>query len=125
MSHKRNTQGLKDAAKTKRSVALTNAHQAIDALLENQQAINFNKVSRVAKVSKAWLYRQPELREKIYQLRDHQQAENKFISIKQLQAKEAKIAALSARLQSIRAENLKLKKQIEKIYGKLCEVKAS
>ena len=60
----RNTDGIKLAALKKQELALAKANAAIDKLLSENRAVNFESVSQTAGVTWAWLYRS-ELRARI------------------------------------------------------------
>lgn len=67
--HQRNTNGLKNHAQCKRDQAFERTEVAIRQLLKEGRPINFETVSKVSGVSRAWLYNQPEIRQRIEQLR--------------------------------------------------------
>jgi hypothetical protein len=97
--------------------------EAIDGLLREQQTINFNSVAMSAGVSKAYLYGQPELRERIEALR-HQQLEHGVRERmvrpagKTDASKDLVILAKERRIKELEAENWQLKKQLQVALGK-------
>jgi Family of unknown function (DUF6262) len=62
MSRADNTHYLRVAAQARHDHALQRAHEAIRALDRRGEPITFTAVATTAHVSRAWLYRQPELR---------------------------------------------------------------
>ena len=72
MTHKRNTTGLASSAASKKEVTLKKTEKAISELLKANDLINFNTVAEKAGVSKAWLYRETGIADRIKRLRDQQ-----------------------------------------------------
>ncbi len=66
---KRNTAGIAAHAQNRKEQKRKGVEDAIAALLREQKPVNFNIVARTAHVSKAYLYSQPDLRERIEALR--------------------------------------------------------
>ena len=66
---KRNTTGIAAHAQARREHKHKGVEEAIATLLREQKLINFNTVAKAAAVSKAYLYSQPDLRERIEALR--------------------------------------------------------
>lgn len=60
---------LRRAAEARHAATLARANNAIAELVCAGQSVTFGGLARVARVSRSWLYRQPELRERIEQLR--------------------------------------------------------
>src|SRR6266571_8204492 len=68
----RNTAGLVAHAHQRKEEKRKRVDEAIIHLLREQKAINFNSVAKAANVSKAYLYSQPELRDRIEVLRQQE-----------------------------------------------------
>src|SRR2546427_7826626 len=66
---KRNTTAIMAHATRRREQKRQGVEDTITALLREQKPINFNTVAKAAMVSKAYLYSQPDLRERIEALR--------------------------------------------------------
>src|SRR5258708_13092363 len=66
---KRNTTGIAAHAQARREHKRKGVEDAIATLLREQKPINFHIVAKAAGVSKAYLYSQPDLRERIEVLR--------------------------------------------------------
>lgn len=123
MTHKRNTTGLASSAASKKEATLKKTQTAISELLKANDMINFNTVAEKAGVSKAWLYRETDIADRIKRLRD-QQANKEPKAYKETQrasdaSKSALVTTLKARVKELEVENRELKKQLEIVYGKL------
>src|SRR6266487_1866288 len=66
---KRNTAGMTAHAHHRKEQKRKGVEDAITALLREQKPVNFNTVAKAAHVSKAYLYSQQDLRERIEALR--------------------------------------------------------
>lgn len=115
----RNTSGIKAAAQKKREAAFAKAEEAIRKLIKEKKPINFESVAEVAGVTRAWLYKQPELRSRIEMLREQQGTKQQLPP--QLKASDASKATLLTEIRNqnkaLRAENQKLKRELEEAYG--------
>jgi hypothetical protein len=120
MKHKRNTQGLKDHAQQKRDQAVEQTEKAIRQLIKEGRPINFSTVEEVAGVSRTWLYNQPEIRDRIEQLRDQQPGKKKVARSQKASdaSNAAMILTLKEKLQKSQAENRGLHQQMEEIVGR-------
>lgn len=123
MTHKRNTAGLASLAARKKKTTLKKTESALSELLKVNALINFNTVAEKAGVSKAWLYRETVIADRIKRLRD-QQANQEPKAYKEAQrasdaSKSALVTTLKARVKELESENRELKKQLEVVYGKL------
>lgn len=123
MTHKRNTTGLASSAASKKEATIKKTEAAISELLKASAVINFNTVAEKAGVSKAWLYREPAVADRIKRLRG-QQASNQAKAHKESEraseaSNHALVTTLKARVKELESENRELKKQLEVVYGKL------
>lgn len=120
MKHKRNTQGLKDHAQQKRDQSIEQTEKAIRQLIKEGRPINFSTVEEVAGVSRTWLYNQPEIRDRIEQLRDQQPGKKKVARSQKASdaSNAAMILTLKEKLQKSQAENRGLRQQMEEIVGR-------
>ena len=64
-----NAHFLAKANARRHDAALAAAHEAIERLGREGRSVNFEAVANAAGVSRAWLYREPEIRELVTQLR--------------------------------------------------------
>lgn len=70
-----NPDNLRKAAQAKQAAALERAERGLRDLIKNGQPITFQAVAAAGGVSKDFLYRTPELRSRISQLRDQQDSQ--------------------------------------------------
>jgi biotin operon repressor len=119
MRHERNVDGLRQNAQKKRQQALEKTEQGIRQLLKSSRPVNFETVAEVAGVSKAWLYRETEIKERIEQLRAQGTGKTPVVSKpKALDAsKDAINKTLKERIKRLEAEARELRKHIEVITG--------
>ncbi|WP_249870732.1 DUF6262 family protein [Oceanobacillus saliphilus] len=122
LDHQRNTAGVKEYAQKKRQVSYDKAKQALKELTSNNKPINFNKVAKLAGVSKTYLYKNQEIRSEIEACRERQ---NQVTNIKSLknhmsdQSKDAKMEVLYDRIKELEKDNKELKEELKKLYGQI------
>lgn len=119
----RDTSGLAAHAKQRSEEKRQRVDEAIGQLLREQQAINFNSVATAAGVSKAYLYSQPELRERIEALRqqqlEHVVRERVSRPVSKTDAsKDLVILAKERRIKELEAENQQLQHQLKTALAK-------
>ncbi len=100
--------------------------QAIAELLREQKPVNFNTVAKAAAVSKAYLYSQPDLRERIDALREQELAQRLRQpavrpSGKTDAGKDLVILAKDRRIKELETENRKLQQQLKVALSKAYE----
>ena len=122
----RNTTGMALHAQRRKEQKRQAVEQAIAALLREQKPVNFNTVARTATVSKAYLYSQPDLRERIDALREQeltQRLRQPTVrpSSKTDAGKDLVILAKDRRIKELEAENRKLQQQLKVALGKAYE----
>ena len=117
----RNTSGLKDSAERKRQKSFEKLELGIQELIKNRLPINFKSVSEASGLSRSWLYKEPEVKARIEQLRAQTEKTNKTSPKQKASAdsKDALINTLKLRLKKVNAENDGLKKQLEVVYGQM------
>jgi len=123
MTAKRNVEGLRQNAQKKRQATLEKVEQGIRQLIKEGRAITFHTVAQAADVSKAFLYKEPEIKERIEQLRE--QSIKKQPEFKQRASdasKDAMIQTLRQRVKRLEVEVRDLRKQNEVAYGQVVEV---
>lgn len=124
MKAQRNVEGLRQNAQKKRQQAIEQTNQAIKQLVKDGKVINFETVAEVAQVSKAWLYKELDIKTRIEQLRAQgtkpspQQGRPKASD----ESKNALICTLRERVKKLEAEVRDLRKQNEVAYGQVIEV---
>lgn len=125
MTIKRSVEGLKKNAEKKRQEAFEKTEKGIQQLIKEKRPINFNTVAQASGVSKAWLYKEPEVKARIEHLRE-QANRKKGVPIKQRASdtsKDALIRTLRARVKRLEAENKDLRMQNEVAYGHVLKVR--
>lgn len=122
MSNFNRTEQLKAIHKARNEATKKKVDEAIQRLLRVSQSINFNSVASEAGITKATLYRNQELRERIESLRKQQ---SQAPSQKQLKRdldennKDAIIALLQRRIKKLEGELKQLREQQKISYGDL------
>ena len=123
---KRNTTGIAAHAQARREHKRKGVEEAITTLLREQKLINFNTVAKAACVSKAYLYSQPDLRERIEALR--QQTMEQMVRERVTRSpgktdasRDLVILAKDRRIRELEAEKLQqpLKVALAKAYDRL------
>jgi len=119
----RNTAGLVAHAQQRTEEKRKRVDEAITHLLREQQAVNFNSVAKAASVSKAYLYSQPQLRDRIEALR--QQELEQWVRERQARptgkldaSKDLVILAKERRIKELEEENRQLKHQLKSALSK-------
>jgi hypothetical protein len=122
----RNTTGIVAHAQVRREHKRKGVEEAITTLLREQKLINFNTVAKAACVSKAYLYSQPDLRERIEALR--QQTMEQMVrerampsSGKTDASRDLVILAKDRRIKELETENQKLQQQLKVALAKAYE----
>ncbi len=98
--------------------------QVIALLLRENKPINFNAVATAAGVTKAYLYSQPAIRERIEALRQqHAQSQPRYISPKTRTdaSKDLLLAAKDRRIEQLEEENRRLQMELKIALGKQYE----
>jgi intracellular sulfur oxidation DsrE/DsrF family protein len=123
---KRNTAGITAHAQSRKEQKRTSVENAIAALLREQKPVNFNTVAKAAAVSKAYLYSQPDLRERIEALR--QQGVEQMVRERVTRStgktdasRDLVILAKDRRIKALEEENRKLKQQLKMALSRAYE----
>jgi hypothetical protein len=122
--HIRNTEGVKKYAQMKSQEAAQKVDQAIIRLIKTKVKINFNQIAMESGVSKAFLYNNQEIRNRIEGLRKQQEGLNSPQSIKRNMtdaSKDSLIAAKNNRIKKLEEENKRLKAELLKLRGMVYE----
>jgi hypothetical protein len=120
MPHKRNTRGIQAHARAKHEACVARVEKAIRRFIRERKAINFGTVSKAASVSLAFLYKHPELKERITHLRQKSTGAGAVIPQKERpsgESKDAIITALRARVKKLTEEVQELRQQNEAAYA--------
>lgn len=120
MTEKSNTTAIIQLSKEKSEKTRIRVEKTISEMVIKKEKINFNSVSEKANVSKSWLYKKKDIRNRIETLRGMQIRE--LIPRKQSKSprsEEVLIRTLKSRIKALEDENKQLKDQVQKLYGKL------
>ncbi|MGW7998560.1 DUF6262 family protein [Staphylococcus xylosus] len=94
-------------------------NKAINDLIQKNEEINFNIVSKHSKVSKATLYNNNKIRKRIEKLRE--QSKEIFVHKNKSDGKDALISSLKRRVNSLEKEKKLLKEEISVLYSRIYE----
>jgi len=119
----RNTTGLATYTQQRKEQKYRQAEEAITTLLREHKAVNFTSVAKAAQVTKAYLYSQPLLRDRIEALRQRELEEKVCERMprpcgKTDAGKDMIILAKDRRIKKLEAENHQLKKELQVALGK-------
>ena len=118
--HKRDTRGIQDHARAKHAACLARVDKTIRRLTRERKAINFAAVAKAATVSLAFLYKHPELKERIIYLRQKSAGSGVTVPRKERpsgESKDAIIVALRERVKKLTEEVRELRQQLESAYA--------
>ena len=112
-----NTQGLKAAASKKRADTLERVLTALKTMEQESIPVNFNSVSNFTGVTKAWLYKQPTIKELITKYKG--KSNNLFMQEQavHLRAKDREIDILTKQNKHLRKQVEELRQQLEVAYA--------
>lgn len=113
---------LERASRARSADALARARRAIVALEHRGERVNFNTVASEARVSKGYLYRQPDLRNMITDRRPRPPSTitpSPRAVMDRESAAQHKLAIATAALKRLRAENQQLRKEVAQLRGDL------
>ncbi|HEX3643316.1 MAG TPA: DUF6262 family protein [Ktedonobacteraceae bacterium] len=121
----RDTSGLAAHAQSRKEHKRKAVEHAMTTLLREQKPVNFNTVAKAAAVSKAYLYSQPDLRERIEALRQQsmeqmvrERAASPSAREKTDASRDLVILAKDRRIKELEAENQKLQQQLKVALAK-------
>ena len=112
-------EGLRQAAKARHEATAARVETALEALRRHAKPVNFGELARTAGVSRSWLYRHADVREKVEQLRSAPRLRQR----RQLSQRAStdslrqQLHAYRQELARLRAENAALKEQIARQLG--------
>jgi len=104
---------------------IARTEKAIFKLLKNNERISFGAIAREANVSLSYLYKYPEVKERIQEIRDKQLREARKLTRPQTASEKSKqviIQQLRERIKVLEYEKNEYKKQNEKMAGQLYPV---
>jgi hypothetical protein len=116
-----NAHFIVQAARERSEAALERAQQALRRLDRSGAVINVQAVAQTASVSRSWIYRHPEVRAQVEELRRSHTGRPMPITPS---AQRASIESLQRRLEAdqeelrcLRAENAALRDQVARLFG--------
>jgi len=110
-------ESLARANARRHSSALSAARAAVERLCREGKAVNFGSVSRAAGVSRAWLYRQAELRDSIGHLRSTTTPPHPEPHRASVSSLRQRLEGAKAEISRLRAENSVLRDQLARQLG--------
>lgn len=115
-----NVEGLIKYAETKKRETIEKVDLAIRKIITNKGNVNFNSVSKVSGVSKAYLYKNIEIKERIRELRSQTNNISKFSKKSMTESsKDIVIFAKNKKIHELEQENKSLKEQLMLLRGKI------
>ena len=119
---KRNTSGLEAHAQQKRESARKRTEDAIARLRSENRPVNFKTVSEESGVSRTWLYKEPEIKDKINQIKNQQtnksRSQRNFDNQLNNQLRDtSQIDELKTKIKKLETENYALRNHLEVVYG--------
>jgi hypothetical protein len=119
MGAERRAEALRQAAQAKHQAATKRGEAALRKLIKSGEEINFRAVATAAGVSVDFLYRHPQLRQRIEHMRARQQKAPAAATPQPGPADRGVVVALTARLREARGEVAELKAQLAAAHGEL------
>ncbi len=110
---------LRTAAKKKQDAARERAQRGLEALLQAHEPVTFRAVARAGPVSIDFLYREPELRARIEDLRAAEHATEPDAT----PPRSTVVHALTQHLRALRTENADLRRRLEAAHGEIVRLK--
>ena len=119
MTRADNTRFLAQAATRRHQAALAKASQTIERLDRSGQPVTFSAVAAAAGVSRAWLYRNPGVRDLITRLRTEPAPAASIRAAQRATAESlrARLGAAHEEITRLRAENTALRQQAARHLG--------
>ena len=114
------TERLRRSAQDRHDATLAKAATALRSLTGAAEPVTFGRLARAAGVSRSWLYRQPELRHQIEQLRQSAPPRRSKVPAPQRASDDSnrqKIVIYRAELTRLQAENRDLREQLARKLG--------
>jgi predicted RNase H-like nuclease (RuvC/YqgF family) len=104
---------------------LDRTEKAISKLLQNNERVSFGAIARIANVSVSYLYKYPEIKERVQDIRNQQVKNARQLTRPQTASEKSKqvmIQQLRERINTLEWEKKELKKQNEKMTGELYRI---
>ena len=114
-----NTEGIKEAAQKKRIETIEKVLIALKTMETESIPINFNSVSNFTGVTKAWLYKQEEMKALIKQAKGKTNNLLMQDQAVQIKAKDREIGILTKQNKLLRKQIEELRQQLEVAYAEI------
>ncbi|BDA70004.1 hypothetical protein CAL7716_080090 [Calothrix sp. PCC 7716] len=114
---------LKEAQASRKEDSLNRVNQALKHLAHRKEKINFYTVAKQAKVSVAYLYKYPEIKQRIAEIRNTQSSMPREELKSTSEVSQTKIVArIKERIHQLESENKELKRKNEVLAGQVYRV---
>ncbi|MEA5596829.1 DUF6262 family protein [Rivularia sp. UHCC 0363] len=113
---------LSAASEQKKQDALNATQKAIRKLQQQGKVISFNAVAREAEVSTSYLYKYPELKNKIAKLREEQKRSGRKIPVASDNSKNRIIGHLKKRIKELEQQITQLRQANQSLAGRVFEL---
>lgn len=115
---------LKTASLKKKQSAQEKTEKAIEKLIKSKKKLSFTNIAHEAGVSVQYLYKYPEIKQRIQYLREQQNTENKINSkiTRSEKSSQAIIQLLKNRVKSLELERKNQVREIEVLTGQIYEL---
>lgn len=119
---KRNTSGLEAHAQQKRESALKRTEEAIARLVKDKRPVNFKTVSEESGVSRTWLYKEPEIKARINEIKNkkntkYRSKKSTFSNSNNQLIDTSQIDEYKTKIRKLETENYTLRNHLEVVYG--------
>lgn len=119
---KRNTSGLEAHAQQKRESALKRTEEAIARLIKDKRPVNFKTVSEESGVSRTWLYKEPEIKARINEIKNKKSTKLRTKKSASSNSNNQPIDTLlidefKTKIRKLETENYTLRNHLEVVYG--------
>ncbi len=107
---------LNAAQQQRKQDCIERTEKAISKLLQNNERVSFGAIARIANVSVSYLYKYPEIKERIQNIRDQQVKNTRKLTRPQTASEKSKqviIQQLCEGINTLEWEKKELKKQID------------
>jgi hypothetical protein len=113
-------EGLRRAAEARHEAAAIRAETALKALRRQSKTVNYVQLAKTAGVSRSWLYRQPEIRQRVERMREASPLPEQRGQAAQRASADSlrqKLHTYREELARLRTENTALKEQLAQRLG--------
>ena len=114
-----NTEGIRTAARIKRAATREKVLSAIKTMEAESIPINFNSVSKFTGVTKAWLYKQEEIKELTKRAKGKTNNLLMQDQAVQIRVKDREISVLTKQNKMLRNQIEELRRQLEVTYAEI------